>query len=334
MLPDTGGLRPDLPEDGVEAQSADEGPLERPARLPEIAQLTAFVAVAEELHFTRAATLLSTSQPWLSHQISALEKQIGARLFRRTKRRVELTQAGVLFLGAARASLAAVGEAVQLAQAAERGEAGRLRIGFVGGPAFEAIPHHLRSFRVDNPGIELVLREESSPRQLHELLDHELDVGYVRTAKCDGLAALAVDEEEILIVLASDHPLATLEAVPLSALAGMSYICPSREFSPDLSDRVAGLFQAAGVAHRPVVEVTTANTRVALVAAGMGFSVVLSKTFVAQGDQIDTVLRPIEGARATMTLSLTWREDDSSRLVRRYVEHVRRITGRVTCHMA
>jgi len=281
-----------------------------------------FVAVAEELHFTRAAARLGTSQPWLSQQVSALEKQIGARLFKRTRRQVELTTAGELFLEAARASLAAAAEAVQLAQAAERGDVGRLQIGFVGGAAVDAIPKHLRGFRSANPGIELVLREESSPRQMQELIRHELDVAYVRTGMAPGLRSIRVDEEEILIALPANHAFAALPAVPLSALAGMSYICPSREFSPDLWDRVAALFEAAGVVHRPFVEVTTASARVALVAAGMGFSVVLSKTLVPARDTSETVLRPIDGERAIMALNMAWRAGDASPLVLRYVEHV------------
>src|SRR5581483_6057227 len=125
----------------------------------ELRQLRYFVAVAEELHFRRAAARLHVSQPPLSHQIRALEAELGCTLLSRTRRRVELTPAGAVFLRDARVLLGGLDAAVAAARAVAAGQSGRLRVGFVGSALLSVVPEIVHGFREARPGVEVELRE-------------------------------------------------------------------------------------------------------------------------------------------------------------------------------
>src|SRR3954453_10103995 len=151
----------------------------------ELRHLRYFVAVAEELHFRRAAERLHVSQPPLSQQIRALERELGVTLFERNRRRVELTAAGSALLGEARGILAAVEHAVDLTQRVARGEAGALSVGFVGSAMYGALPDVVREFRASRPGVELRLRELPTGAALEALAAGGIDVGGVRAGRGD-----------------------------------------------------------------------------------------------------------------------------------------------------
>ena len=146
----------------------------------ELRHLRYFVVVAEELHFRRAAERLHMSQPPLSQQIRALEEEVGATLLLRNQRKVELTAAGAAFLERAREILAPVEDAARQARRVQRGEVGRLAVGFVGSAMYSFVPELLRAFREQSPDIALRLHELGTSEQLRQLEDGRLDVGFMR----------------------------------------------------------------------------------------------------------------------------------------------------------
>ena len=156
----------------------------------ELRQLRYFVAVAEELHFRRAAERLHISQPPLSQQIRALEDELGFALLTRTRRRVELTPAGAAFLRDARALIGELDGAVATARRIDAGQTGRLRVGFVGSALLSIVPGTVERFRASRPGVAIELRERSTVDQLRAVAAGVVDVGLVRPPiEDDGRAA-------------------------------------------------------------------------------------------------------------------------------------------------
>jgi len=145
----------------------------------ELRQLQYFLAVAEELNFGRAAARLQIAQPPLSRQIRQLEQELGVELFRRTKRRVELTEAGRLFLEEARQILSQVEQGVRVAQRASRGEIGRLVVGFEGSSTYDVIPVSLKVYRERFPEVDLVVYAMTTEEQIQALLENRIGIGFV-----------------------------------------------------------------------------------------------------------------------------------------------------------
>ncbi len=178
----------------------------------ELRQLRYFVAVAEELHFRRAAERLHISQPPLSQQIRALEDELGFALLIRTRRRVQLTPAGEAFLRDARVLLGELDGAVATARRIDAGQTGRLRVGFVGSALLSIVPGTVERFRASRPGVAIELRERSTVDQLRAVAAGLVDVGLVRPPIDDegGLRAETVLRERTVAALPTGHPLAAL----------------------------------------------------------------------------------------------------------------------------
>src|SRR3954463_8181806 len=180
----------------------------------ELRHLRYFVAVAEELHFRRAAERLHMSQPPLSQQIRTLEADVGATLLVRNQRRVELTAAGRAYLARARDILAAGEDAAREARRVQRGEVGRLDVGFVGSAMYSVVPELLRAFRERNPDVGLHLRELGTTEPPPGLEDGRLDLGFLRPpGGRPGLTITTVLREPVVAALPEAHPLAAAEAV-------------------------------------------------------------------------------------------------------------------------
>lgn len=174
----------------------------------ELRHLRYFIAVAEELHFGRAAQVLGISQPPLSQQIQALEHEVGARLFERTNRRVELSEAGRLFLQEARLVLAQVDKAADVARRAQLGELGELKIGFTSSAPFNAsIPQAIFAFRQAFPAVHLNLQEMSSTEVAESLVDESIQVGLMRPLPLpDSLVVIELMREPLVAVLSAGTP--------------------------------------------------------------------------------------------------------------------------------
>ncbi|HEX6156714.1 MAG TPA: LysR family transcriptional regulator, partial [Burkholderiales bacterium] len=174
--------------------------------LPDLWQLRYFAAVAEHLHFGRAAAALHISQPPLSRAIRALEQRLGVRLFARSRRRVELTPEGARLLGEARRVLAQLERTVQEVRGMARGEEGRLRIGFVSLADYGVLPSLLKAFKSSRPGMALALREMLSPEQAAALAAGELDFGFLLPPVSGDLEHIVVQRERFVAALHISQP--------------------------------------------------------------------------------------------------------------------------------
>src|SRR4051794_8236482 len=213
----------------------------------ELRHLRYFVVVAEELHFRRAAERLHMSQPPLSQQIRALEEEVGATLPSRNQRRVELTAAGAAFLERARDILAAVEDAALEARRVQRGEVGRLAIGFVGSAMYSFVPELLRAFHEQAPDIALRLHELGTTEQLRQLENGRLDVGFIRASRPHPeLKIETVLQEPVVAALPDLHPLAARTLLTLDDLEGQPLVLLSRTGAPGLRAALEGALQRLG----------------------------------------------------------------------------------------
>ena len=207
----------------------------------ELVHLRSFVAVAEELHFGRAANRLQITQPPLSRQISLLEHQLGARLFDRSNRRVEMTPAGRAFLPEARQLLRLAESAMLSVRRAEQGEAGRLAISFTASAGYDFLPRTLRRLRRDLPGVSFILREMVSVDQLDALDARLVDIALLRPpVRRPGLESRCVLREKLVVGVPGRHRLARRSR----AVEGVPAIRRRRHEH----DLVAGCRQEGGVA--------------------------------------------------------------------------------------
>lgn len=288
----------------------------------EIRQLRYFVAVAEELHFRRAAARLHISQPPLSQQIRRLEEEMGCELLSRTRRRVELTAAGQAFLLDARALLHELDGAVATAQRIDAGQTGRLRINFVGSALLSIVPGIVQRFRAARPGIELELRERSTVEQLRAVSAGVVDVGLVRPPieEEPDLRSEIVLRERTLAALPADHPLAGLRRIPLKRLTAAPFVLFPRSQAPGYHDLLIGSISAHGAPPRVVQYAPEMLTIIGLVATGIGLTLVPES--VAHLALEGVTYRPLAGAPRAELAAIT-RAGDGSPLVRAFVEHAK-----------
>jgi LysR family transcriptional regulator, benzoate and cis,cis-muconate-responsive activator of ben and cat genes len=240
----------------------------------ELRHLRSFVAVAEELHFGRAAIRLGIAQPPLSQQIQQLERHLDTALFERTSRQVRLTDAGVVFLAEARRILLAVEQAAASARRAARGETGELKVAFAATVMFLALPHILRTFRARFPDVRLDLREMATGSQLAAIKNGDLDIGFVREPLPDpDLDTQVVFREPLRITVDSAHPLAQKKHVRVADLANEPFVLFPSEIAPGLHSQVMKLCRDAGFSPRVVEISRELYTTVSLVEAGVGVSI-------------------------------------------------------------
>ena len=281
-----------------------------------------FLAVAEGLHFGRAAERLGMTQPPLTMAIQQLERRLGVALFERSRRSVALTPAGAALLEPVRQWLAQ-GEALPgLARAAAAGAVGRLRLGFVSTLGFGPLPGWLRGFREAQPGVEVDLREATSDVQREALARGELDAGFVLHAsgiavdvEAAGLRALRVTEEPLVLALPESHPLARGPARPgratLAALLAQPLVIFPRSSAPSLFDAVLACYHRHGAVPVIAQEAIQMQTIVNLVSAGLGIAWV--PRVVTQLQRPGVAYRALPGSMGREAprceTSLVWRRD-------------------------
>ncbi|MBI3963995.1 MAG: LysR family transcriptional regulator [Chloroflexi bacterium] len=293
----------------------------------DLQHLRCFVAVAEELHFRAAAGRLHTAQPHVSRQIRQLESALGVSLFHRTRRRVQLTDCGHALLGEARAILAQVEEAIRAVQRVGRGEIGSLAIGYIGAATHELLPLLLREFRGRHPDVELVLHELSTLQQVQALREGRIQVGFARPPIEDqSLYSTCLGRDRLVVALPEEHRFADQPVVSLWALVDESFITTPRDSLPGLCGLLMKACEQAGFVPKVVQSVVEIHTIISLVAAGIGVALVPAS--VQKLARAGVVYRALDHEPApTIEVLLVWRRNDSSPVLRAFIEIVREQTS-------
>lgn len=292
----------------------------------ELRQLRYFIAVAEELHFGRAAARLGIAQPPLSQQIQRLERLLDCRLLDRTSRRVQLTPAGQALLVEARRVLAAAGQAVEAARRAGRGESGELRVAFAATVMFLALPRIIRGFRDRYPLVHLDLREMPTGPQLAALHAGDIDIGFVREPQPDPeLEIVTVMREPLRIAVNRSHPLAARPTLAVRDLAHEPFVLFPEDLAPGLHAQVMALCRAAGFTPNVVEESRELYTSVSLVEAGLGVSILPAS--VEKLGWTGVRYRPIPSERAETRIAAAWRKDRRRPVVDAFMGVVTEVVG-------
>ena len=293
----------------------------------ELRHLRYFVAVAEELHFGRAAARLHIAQPPLSRQIRDLEREVGAPLFERVPRGVELTAAGAAFLPEARLTLAQAERARRTAQRAARGEIGRLRVGFVEAAIYSGVlPDVLGFFRMHLPNIGLSLFEMDSVQQAAAFREGRIDLGILHSPPPDAdrwLRTEPVYTDPLIAAVPHTHRLAARRRLALGDLAAEPFVLFPRPVAPALYDDIIARCRSAGFSPRVVQEAAGWHMLAGLVGAGVG------ATFVPRSltsfQQPEVVYRPVRDLSVDMGMQAVWKRGDASPVRERFVTALRAV---------
>lgn len=276
--------------------------------------LRQFVAVAEELHFGRAAARLNMAQPPLSQAIKQLESVVGVELLHRSKRFVRLTAAGGVFLRHARDLIAGEQEAVEAARLAAQGVIGQVTIGFVGSVSYDLMPRLLQDFRLRFPNIRVDLRELTSTEQVECLAAGKIDVGIVRLplSNIADLQVRTIARERFIAVLPQGHRLASAGSLHLADLAGESFMTFPADRIPSLHSKFLFACEEAGFSPRIILEAWQMPSMVSLVATGFG--VVLLPSQVRSLAHAGVVYKDLADPfrHLDLDIAVAWHGDDSS----------------------
>lgn len=287
-------------------------------------QLRYFVAVAEELHFGRAAQKLGVAQPPLSQQIRRLEDDLGVQLLQRTKRRVQLTDAGRAFLEEARKTLSQLARAVEAAQGAGRGEVGRLAIGFFGAATYSLLPSTLVAFRNAFPKVEIELHELKTLELIQALREKRVQVGFVRMpVNEDILQVEPILSERLVVALPERHALAAKAQLCFRDLSEEIFLMPPRQLATAFYDQVLNLCTDAGFSPKLGAEASQLQTIINLVAAGMGITLVPESvaTLASRG----VVFKHLPDPSPMMEIAVAWRRDECAEVLAAFLKVVRQV---------
>ena len=290
----------------------------------ELRHLRYFVAVAEELHFGRAARRLQMTQQPLSRQIADLEAELEVKLFHRTKRMIRLTEAGKAFLPEVQKVLAQSDRSVAIARRVDLGEAGELQIGFTGPILNSVLPTIVRQFQSQFPDISLDLKRLQTNEQVQALLEGEIHIGLLHPPiNTQAIAWEVIYCEPVIAVLPDIHPLAEDAPQPLSIadLAGEPLILFPRRIGPVLYDAIVSFCQQAGFSPRIVREAFPQQTILGLVAAGLGVSLIHAS--VQHVRQRGTIARPLKEATPLLESAIAWHSQATHPALSHFIDIVR-----------
>jgi DNA-binding transcriptional LysR family regulator len=289
-------------------------------RAGSLREIECFLAVADHLHFRQAAESLHIPQPHLSRTIRRLEQRLGADLFVRTSRHVELTPVGVVFVEEARALWAAAERTSRRVQLASSGAAGALLLGFTPWAVFHGMPEHVTTFKARFPDVEVELFEDAPLPLCEKVRSHALDVAYVRPIERPGLRFHNLAAEPYSVVVRRDHPWAALSCVPLQYLHGEPFVLISGSTNgPKSYDGLIEPLAAAGIEPKVILKAPSAVAAVAFVRAGAGFTLATSAHRVLAPD---LVCVPLERTEPTVQLAIAVRRGDISPIIAAYLKHV------------
>lgn len=277
----------------------------------ELKLLRSFIVLSEELHFGRAAERLCIVQPALSTQIRTLEQELGVTLFDRDRHKVELSAAGRIFFPEALATLAQAERAAQMVKAADAGEVGVIRLGFVSSILPAYLPRLIRELRARFPLVELELKDMPSPEQLSALRTNRIDFGFVRLPVDDRrVATQTVLNESFIVAMPSDHPLARSDAVMPDDLEGHAVFVLARRFAPGFHDEFMRAFRRRGLTLQIARELGEFTTMAALISSGMGIGIMPQLAMTARYDNV--AIRKLDFPELQSRVGLAWVELESA----------------------
>ncbi|MFV5490837.1 DNA-binding transcriptional regulator HcaR [Acinetobacter sp. ASP199] len=290
----------------------------------ELRHLRYFITVAEELNFSKAALKLYTAQPSLSQQIKDLEEDVGVKLLNRTKRKVELTEEGAVFLEQARLTLAQADKAVAMARQVSQAKQQMLRISFVPVAEMKIFPYVLPNLRVQNPDLKIELLSLNNTEQMKLLKKGELDITFTRhNFNSDEIESQFVLREPLLFLLPKDHPLAKHERIPVKALNGIDFIIPSAEQSLTLHNSIMDFARSNNIEFNIVQKAD--NILFNINSIGMGLGCTILPGYIAPLTMNNTVIRPLDVELPYLDLYVSYRKDGNSVAVKKFLELLTRV---------
>lgn len=268
-------------------------------------QLRSFIAVAEELHFGRAAKRVNLSQPALSLQISAIEEELQVKLFERNRRKTVLTQAGQIFLQEARDVVQRTEQAITTVRRAALGQVGTLSIGFISTAAAIITPPLIKRFRELYTHVELDLRNVLTRDQLTQLQDRKLDVGFLRLPlqTPPEIRTRVVHREPFVLLLPANHPLADQKDLKLSDCGQSDFVMYSRKMAPGFHDVIMNMLHRNGLTPHVVQEAAEMYTLISLVAAGLGIAIAPASIALHHTENVIVRELPDEAARSEIAIA-------------------------------
>ncbi|MBC15569.1 Transcriptional regulator, LysR family [Pseudodesulfovibrio profundus] len=286
----------------------------------ELRQIKYFIAVAEELHFGKAAQRCHIAQPPLSQQIKRLEEELEVKLLERTSRRVSLTPEGEEFLVRCRDIQDRLTEAVACIQDMAQGLEGMLRIGFIGPASLSQLPMAIRAFREANPNIRLDFSAKSTTEQLPVLRSDRLDIAFVRLFGHDttGLKSMLFLREPYVLAIPDGHHFSKKDRIDIRDLEGEPLIFNQRIAQPALYRSLIGSFHKAGFMPNIVQEVNTEQSTVALVSTGLGVALVPASS--ARDKRSGVSFKPLDGDLPQWEITALWKAKNESVILKKFIE--------------
>ncbi|MFZ0498697.1 MAG: LysR family transcriptional regulator [Steroidobacteraceae bacterium] len=301
----------------------------------ELRHLRYFLAVAEELNFTRAAERLGISQPPLTQQVKALEAELGVTLLDRSAYRIELTDAGRIFAVEAARILGETRSAMQAARRAATGVTGRVRVGFTESASFNSlVTSTLRSYRSEFSAVEVSLEEHPSTDLIAALREGRIDAAFVRppVPTRRGLTLDLLEREPLLVAVPSGHRLAGRQEIDLASLAAETFILYPRAVRPGLADTVVAACETAGFTPKVGQYAPQLSSTINLVAASLGISIVPDSMRCLQAHAVTYV--PLRGEPLHALLGIAYRTDEGSAVVHNFIDAARRGASPAAVHLS
>lgn len=285
----------------------------------ELRHLRYFITVAEELNFSKAALKLFTAQPSLSQQIKDLEEDVGVRLLNRTKRKVELTEEGAVFLEQARLTIAQSEKAIAMARQVSKAKQQLLRIGFVPVAEMKIFPYVLPNLRVQSAELKIELQSLNNNDQLRGIKKGELDITFTReNLSSDEIESIFVLREPLIFVLPKDHPLASYERIPVKALDGIDFVIPSESESKTLHDLILNFAQLHNIQFNIVHKAD--NILFNINSIGMGLGCTILPGYIIPLTMENTVTRPLDIELPSLDLFVSYRKNTTAVAIQKFME--------------
>ena len=285
----------------------------------ELRHLRYFITVAEELNFSKAALKLYTAQPSLSQQIKDLEEDVGVRLLNRTKRKVELTEEGAVFLEQARLTIAQAEKAINMARQVSKAKQKMLRIGFVPVAEMKIFPYVLPNLRVQNPELKIELQSLNNIEQFKGIKKGELDITFTRQRlDSEEIESRFVLREPLVFILPKDHPLAKYDRIPVKALDGIDFVIPSDEQSKTLHDTIIGFAEQNGVSFKIVQKADNILFNINSIGIGLGCTILPG--YIVPLLLENSVTRPLDVELPSLDLFVSYRKNATGIAVQKFME--------------